>query len=139
MRIYLLSDNRGFTLIEALVAVAILTISIAVVLQQFSGAMNQNYKAARIAHEMLVQKEISNRLKTKNPYELSPEKGKIAGINYEIHIKAISPFSDVNGLKHGQRIRWEAALYEITIVIWDSNGRKRKSMVINRVGWKLKR
>jgi len=141
MHILLSGDKAecGFTLIEALVAIAILAISIGVVLQQFSAVMNQNFKTGRIARDIFVQTEIVNRLKTVNPVEMSPSTGMIAGIGYEVHVKRLTSFENVTGLKSLSRIKWQVALFQITVDLLHETGEKRKSMVIKRVGWKKNR
>ncbi|MDO9105613.1 MAG: type II secretion system protein [Methylovulum sp.] len=73
----------GFTLIEVLIASAIVGAAMGLLLQLFTSATVRMHKAAGHAHIMLAQKQIHAALQTLNPSLLNHGGGVAEGITYQ--------------------------------------------------------
>ena len=70
-----LSSQRGFTLLEVLIAVMILGLSITAILQQFSVALRAGKKSHDVTHAMLHAKEKIEALKVEKDLSESSDTG----------------------------------------------------------------
>lgn len=72
----------GFTLVEVLVASAIVISAIGVILQLFSAGLTGIHKAGTTQHLILVQRQLYQSLDIIDFSSLSEQSGVIAGVNY---------------------------------------------------------
>jgi len=127
-------QQGGFTLVEVLIASAIIMASLGVLLQLFGSGLSQTKKAGRTAHYISAQRTIERQLMDINPALQKDGKGNVEGIVYRWHAVRIEPF----------RVFYDRdimpnrlfALFRITVEL-DAWG-KSKQMVISRLGWKNK-
>lgn len=75
--------QSGFTLIEVLIASAIVGAAMGLLLQLFTSATERMHKAASHAHIILAQKQIHAALQTINPKTVSRGAGTAEGISYQ--------------------------------------------------------
>lgn len=81
--------QRGFTLVEVLVATAILIASMGVILQLFNAGLNGMHRAGRAQHQLLAQRHIFNALQLVNPSADTQRSGEIIGFKYEWDVERI--------------------------------------------------
>ena len=113
MKVKLQGRSRGFTLLEMMVAVAILAVASAAVFFSNSEALQAQVRleeqtiaqwalANQVAYYRLGQEMDSGALHTMANATLSPQRVNIGG--YDLEVSAIVLPSDITGVQH---IRWE--------------------------------
>ncbi|MDQ6976069.1 MAG: prepilin-type N-terminal cleavage/methylation domain-containing protein [Mariprofundaceae bacterium] len=98
--------DAGFTLIEVLVASAIVIATIMTVFQMFSSGLWNMKRAGRVAHLMLVEKQLITELKITKLQTVAEDRGEIEGISF--HWKATE--KDRRSTGSGVFIRYDIAI-----------------------------
>lgn len=75
--------QRGFTLIEVLIASAIVGAAIGLLLQLFASATERVHKAASHAHIILAQKQIYQDIQNINPHIVRQGRGEAEAVKYQ--------------------------------------------------------
>jgi len=126
--------QAGFTLIEVLIASAIIMASLGVLLQLFGAGLSQTKKAGRIAHYLSAQRSVERQLLDINPALQKEGEGKAEGISYRWHAVKIEPFRSFYDPESAPGRLF--ALFLITVEL-DVDG-KSKQMEISQLGWKIR-
>ena len=82
MNDYKKQTESGFTLIEVLVASAIVIASIGVLLQLFASGLDRMHRSGTVAHRILLERQIVSELKSVNPAQQNSGKGSAEGWHY---------------------------------------------------------
>jgi len=127
------NKETGFTLIEVLVASAILMISIAVLMQLFSASFGQTQKAGQVAHLLIAEHVIVHELERVNPALQSKGEGVAEGLSYSWSAKLQQPFRKVPKLEG--LMQREVALYRLTVNIIDLRKHKQQ-LTMDLLGWR---
>ena len=78
-----MKKQQGFTLIEVLVASAILIASMGVILQLFNAGLSGMHRAGHAQHQLLAQRHIYTALQLVNPSTDTARTGEIIGFQYQ--------------------------------------------------------
>src|SRR5690606_9238010 len=78
-----MKKQQGFTLIEVLVASAILIASMGVILQLFNAGLSSMHRAGHAQHQLLAQRHIYTALQLVNPSTDTARTGEIIGFQYQ--------------------------------------------------------
>jgi prepilin-type N-terminal cleavage/methylation domain-containing protein len=125
----------GFTLIEVLIASAIMTTSMGVLLQLFSSSISRMIRAGEIAHNLLIEQQIMQELAILNPVQKNQGDSVIAGkkMHWQATLKKEPQTMPLTQGEFGTEKF--AGLYEITVSFNDANG-KPLSLHWEQLGWK---
>jgi len=126
--------QSGFTLIEVLIASAIIMASLGVLLQLFGSGLSQTKKAGQAAHNLSVQRTIERQFLDINPALQQEGEGKAGGVGYRWHAVKIEPFRLFYDSEPGQNRLF--ALFLITVRF--EIGNTKKQFHISQLGWKSK-
>ncbi len=126
--------QNGFTLIEVLIASAIIMASLGVLLQLFGAGLSQTKKAGRIAHYLSAQRSVERQLLDINPALQKEGEGKAEGISYRWHAVKIEPFRSFYDPESAPGRLF--ALFRITVELELDVDGKSKQMEISQLGWK---
>ena len=119
----LFSSQRGFTLLEVLIAVMIFGISVTVILQQFSVALRSGSKTQEIVKAVIHAKEKLEELKTKKEFSESTESGSFEdGFEWETRVIPYSYGEDND--EFFENLKYETFSLE-TIITWQVAERQR--------------
>ena len=127
-------DEAGFTLVEVIVALAILSLGLSVVLGVISGSMRQTADAARMADASVLAQSLLAEVGT--DLQIMPEQRSGQFRNgYRWHLK-MQPYGGVK-----EREEWPVGAYQIsTEVEWDEGaGRRSYALTTLRLGPKAVR
>jgi len=117
------SKQDGFTLIEVLIAAAIITATIGVILQLFSSATMRTHKAASHAHLILAQKQIYQRLSALNLTTVSQGNGEIENLKYQWKAQAKTQQYPIHS---NDFLIKKISRYLITVTLQLRNGKKQQ-------------
>lgn len=122
---------KGFTLIEVLIASAILTMSIGALLQLFSGSINRVFNASEHAQKLLIEQQIMQEIAVLNPAEITHG----SGHKYYWEAKLIKELKVMPETQGEDKVIKYAGLYEIKAHVIDIDN---KVSQINwaQLGWK---
>jgi len=129
------ASQRGFTLIEVLIAAAIAVASMGLLLQLFGSGLDRLNRVSLNAHRIIAEKEIINRLSTINPAQTSTGKGVVEGLEYSWEAKQLKPYKPVSPVWGETLYPRYVALYQINIELLREDG-YRYYLEITRLGWK---
>ncbi len=129
------ASQRGFTLIEVLIASAIAIASMGLLLQLFGSGLDRLNRVSLSAHRIVAEKEIINRLSTINPALSSKGKGVVEGLKYSWKVKQLKPYQHVSPTLGEIPYPRYVALYQINIELIRQDGYKSQ-LEITRLGWK---
>jgi len=90
-----MKKESGFTLVEVLIASAIIMASIGVLMQLFASSLGQSKKAGEVAHLLIAQRVIVHTLERVNPALQAQGKGMAEGLTYQWHAVVHEPFRPV--------------------------------------------
>jgi general secretion pathway protein I len=82
---------KGFTLIEMVVAFAILGLSLSVLYASFQGALSRSLHDSRSSEATLVARSLLARGGTEWPLSKGTVRGESHGFNYEVAVQLVSP------------------------------------------------
>lgn len=116
-------NQRGFTLIEVLVASTIVIMSIGTLLQLFSAGLNQNHKVGQLAHLLSAQRTITARLEQINLAKQQTGDGIAQGLNYQWKAKIDKPYRSIGG-QDENKLTQKIALQTIFVQIEKPRGGK---------------
>jgi len=127
--------QQGFTLIEVLVASAIVIMSLGTLLQLFSSGLKQNQKVGELAHILSAQRTIIARIEHINPTQQKKGQGSAQGLNYQWRAKLTEPYV----LIHEEETYFprEIALHTIDVQITKPLG-GTYPFSFQRLGWRNK-
>ena len=128
------ASSRGFTLLEVLVASAIVVSTIGIIIQLFGASMNQMDRVEFNAKLIVVQREVGHRLRYVNPLTESSGRGVASGWPYEwqaSQTRELRPVSTDLGEPVFDR---SVALFRIDIEVTPED-RAPVSWSIDRLGW----
>lgn len=119
------SSENGFTLLEIMVALAILSLGIVTVLELFSGSLNMGVKASRHTQAALYAQNIMDRVFAQTTIEDGEERGEFPdGYTWVARVQEIRPDDDSSRLQPNQPNQLDFFhLKEIEVrIIWDEYG-----------------
>jgi len=122
----------GFTLVEVLVASAIIMITIGVLMQLFASGLGQNKKAGQMAHLLIAERVIVHILEGVNPSVQNTGEGVAEDIHYQWDAVVGEPFVavfDPEGFT-----KRKIALFTITVYLETISG-KKYSFQYEKLGW----
>jgi len=128
------SRQQGFTLVEVLIASAIVIASMGVLLQLFAAGLHQSRKAALVAHLMSVQRTIVRQFDEINPAQQTQGSGRLEGVSFHWRAQAAGPFHPFHERDVAANKRFAPYRIELDMNI---AGRSRKTEFV-RLGWKVK-
>jgi prepilin-type N-terminal cleavage/methylation domain-containing protein len=131
MQLTLKLKQRGFTLIEVLIALAIVGASMAVLWQLFASANGRVHQAADRAQLILAEKQLYQQIVTHNPRLETAAYGDIETWAYQWHSEKIS--ADYSIFSEDRRIK-VIALYRINLQLRSVRGRLY-SLQWTQLGW----
>jgi general secretion pathway protein I len=82
---------KGFTLIEMVVAFAILGLSLSVLYASFQGALSRSLHDSRSSEATLVARSLLARSGIEWPFSQGTVRGESHGFNYEVAVQLVSP------------------------------------------------
>jgi len=129
------SNEAGFTLIEVLIASAILMASIGVLIQLFGSGLDRVNRSGKAAHLLLAQKQIVVQLTDLNFAEISAGKGNVEGFQYTWKTTILEGFVMPEQIA---RAMTAYALFTVTVTI-SMPGSRNYIFDIKRLGWKYVR
>jgi len=128
-------DNHesGFTLIEVLVASAIIMASIGVLMQLFASGLDRTQRAGKMAHLLTAQRVIVHELEVTNPAIQKSGKGVAEGLSYHWKASVSEPMRYVYDAD-GEHYR-QVGLFEIQVTVMSVSGKSRV-FFFDQIGWK---
>ncbi|MCF7980433.1 MAG: prepilin-type N-terminal cleavage/methylation domain-containing protein [Pseudomonadales bacterium] len=130
-----ISRNTGFTLIEVLIASAIVMGSIGLLLSLFGSSLDRMQRVGEQAHIIIAEKEIINRLSVINPAKQQKGEGKFGDWAYQWSAHPITSFKHVSDYLGEIPYPRYLALFAIDIEIIRPE-RKTINLRIHRLGWR---
>lgn len=124
--------QAGFTLIEVLVASAILIAVIGTVLQLFSSGLDRMVRASRHARLIVAERQIADALRFENPAVKPEGEGRVEGLRYRWRARPVTSFRPV--LSGGETTSRKAALFDVAVRIALPDG--ERAFHLRRVGWR---
>ena len=128
--------QQGFTLIEVLVASAIVIMSIGTILQLFSVGLDQNQRVAQLAHLLTAQRTITAELEQINPAQQQKGQGVTAALSYQWEAKIVLPYKNI--YEEESFFPQELALYNINVQI-EKPRDGRYQFNLQQIGWRSKK
>jgi len=126
-------EELGFTLVEVLIASAIVMLSMGVLLQLFGSGLDRIQRAGQTAHLLTVQRVIMHTFESINPAIQSEGKAESEGLSYTWKASLREPFRPLRGSE--AYIKREIALFTISISVKTMRG-KEYSFNFDQLGWR---
>lgn len=126
-------SEAGFTLIEVLVASAIVITSMGVLMQLFGSGLDRLYRAGEHARIILAERQIVNALSRLNPASAAQGEGDIEGLHYRWKARPASPFLTM--YDSTDTLRRQVAMYDVQVVV-ERPADGEVTFVLKRMGWK---
>jgi len=127
------AGEQGFTLIEVLVASAIIMASIGILMQLFASGLDRTRRAGQLAHLLSAQRTIAHQLEMVNPATQKRGKGVAEGIHYHWQADMLAPFAPIYDPEDLSRRQLGLFLLRVTMQ-YGSN--KQSEFDMKRLGWK---
>ncbi|MEQ1527909.1 MAG: prepilin-type N-terminal cleavage/methylation domain-containing protein [Methylococcales bacterium] len=127
--------SAGFTLIEVLIASAIMTASMGVLLQLFSSSINRMHRAGEIARDQLIEQQILQELAVLNPAEKNQGDLVIEGQEYHWQATLKNKLQIMTETQGEFGVEKSAGLYEISVSGNDPDD-SSLNMHWDQLGWK---
>ena len=128
-----MNKESGFTLIEVLVASAIIMVSIGILMQLFASSLGENKRAGQVSHSLIAERAIIRTLEGVNPALQTQGKGVSEGLSYRWHAVIHEPFLpifDPEGFS-GRKV----ALFTMIVDVHTMRG-KKYHFNFEQLGWK---
>ena len=126
------SHESGFTLIEVLVASAIIMASIGVLMQLFASGLDRTHRAGKVAHFLVAQRVIVHELEMINPAMQKQGKGIAEGMPYQW---SVVPGETMKAMYNPDgELERQVGLFEIQVTINAGSGKKR-FFTFELIGW----
>jgi len=125
--------ESGFTLIEVLVASAIIMASIGVLMQLFASGLDRTQRAGQVAHLLTAQRTIAHELEMLNPAVQKQGEGVAEGIHYrwKVYREAVmKTVYDPDG-----KLSRQLGLFEVQVTMQHKRGKSR-DFTLHLIGWK---
>jgi len=126
------SYESGFTLIEVLVASAIIMASIGVLMQLFASGLDRTQRAGQVAHMLMAQRAIVHQLEMVNPADQKGGEGVAEGIHYRWKAKTLAPVVPMYDSDH--RPWRQLGLFSLHVIMEHGSG-KHREFNMKLVGW----
>jgi len=124
--------ESGFTLIEVLVASAIIMASIGVLMQLFASGLDRTQRAGRVAHMLVAQRAIVHQLAMVNPADQKGGEGVAEGIHYRWEAKTLAPLVPMYDSDHKP---WrQFGLFSLHVIMEYGSG-KQRDFNMKLIGW----
>jgi len=127
------TNASGFTLIEVLVASAILMMSLGILLQLFASALDREHRVGETAHLLTAQRLIIHTIEGINPAINPNGKGIAEGLHYHWNAVVMEPFKKIQSPQGS--IQRELALFSVKIGIVDARGKQHRFNATH-LGWR---
>jgi len=130
----LCKGEAGFTLVEVIVALAILALGLSVLLGSISGSLRQTANATRMAEAGALAQSLLAEVGTDLPIKSEERSGEFPN-GYRWHLKML-PYGGVN-----EREEWPVGAYQISTEVEWEDGANRRSYALTtlRLGPKVVR
>ncbi len=129
------SRERGFTLLEVLVASAILIASMGLLLQLFGSGLDRMHRVGEHAKLIMAEKEIYHRLSTLNPATATQGKGEVFGWPYNWTARQVEPYRIISEGLGEQTFPRYVALYALDVSL-ERPERPNLGLEYLRLGWR---
>lgn len=126
--------QQGFTLIEVLVASAILVAALGVIMQLFGSGIDRLTRLSDASQLLVAEKEIYSRLNVINFAQQNEGEGTVAGMQYSWRAEQSEPFRPVSPYLVESDLR-SVALFRVEISI-ERPGRDDAQWVLQGLGWR---
>ena len=126
-------EELGFTLVEVLIASAIVMLSMGVLLQLFGSGLDRIQRAGQTAHLVTAQRVIMHTFESINPAIQSEGEAEAEGLSYSWKAELREPFKPMRGSE--EYIKREIALFTISISVKTMRG-KEYSFNFDQLGWR---
>lgn len=125
--------SRGFTIIEVLVALALIAVSFATIMQLFSKSMSDFSRVGRASQAVLLERQLVQRFRHFNPAEQKSGAGELGGVAYTWSVSLQEPMLAVRMPEDDvqQKATFGVGLYRIRVLL---TGRETP-LELTRVGW----
>jgi len=131
-----MKSQRGFTLIEVLVASAIVIMSIGTLLQLFTSGLYANQRIGEHAHLLTAQRTIAAQFDQTNPAQHQKGEGIAESLNYHWQVKRIEPYQTIYEAEND--FPREIALFLIRVSLRKPRGGSYE-FEIQQIGWRDKK
>ncbi|HLY59101.1 MAG TPA: type II secretion system protein [Stellaceae bacterium] len=112
-------SERGFTLLEVLVAFAILLLAVGVLLPLFSGTLDQSARSEEEARAASIARSLLERVGTELPLADGTLSGETEGYGWRLAIEPLGSSDD--------RASWAEAAHRVDVTVeWRAAGRVRR-------------
>jgi len=128
-------SHKGFTLIEVLVASAIVVAAMGLLLNLFASGLDRLHRVSRYSEFIVSQKEINNRLSTLNPALEQSGQGHVSGLLFSWRTSQLSAFQTVSDVLGEENTLRKVALFKIDVTLEAEQSAKREWSLV-RIGWR---
>jgi|LWDU01.1.fsa_nt_gi prepilin-type N-terminal cleavage/methylation domain-containing protein len=131
-----MNKQSGFTLVEVLVASAIVIMSMGTLLQLFSSGLDRNYRVAEQAQLLVAQRSLVAMMDQVNPAAQKEGKGEIESLEYRWQATQSKPYQTI--YEQESHFPRELALFNIEIQINKPRG-DVYTFNLQQLGWRNKK
>jgi len=128
-------SHKGFTLIEVLVASAIVVAAMGLLLNLFASGLDRLHRVSLHSELIVSQKEINNRLSTLNPALEQSGQGDVSGLLFSWRTSQLSAFHAVSDVLGEENTLRKVALFKIDVTLETERSAKREWSLV-RIGWR---
>lgn len=115
------NQSRGMTLIEVLVAFVLLSVTLAVILQIFTGGMRNARLADSYSRAVFLAESKLSTVGVERPLLAGDETGQIVGMQWHLNVRPANDDESVD------RFALSSRLYKVTVrVAWSEDGLDRQ-------------
>jgi general secretion pathway protein I len=115
--------EAGFTLVEVIVALAMLSIGLGILLGLISSSLRQTANAERMAQASMLAQSLMDRVGTEWPVITAERDGQLPN-GYRWHLKML-PYGDA-----GERDEWPVGLYTVSTEVQWEEGKERRAFAL---------
>ena len=118
------ADRRaGFTLLEVIVALAVLSLSLTLILRTLSGGFHHQQRAATLANTTAIAQSLLARIGGDLPLNAGRQSGSLPnGFRWEIQVV---PYGD-----GADRQAWPVAAYSVTVRVFEREGAEKEAFAL---------
>jgi prepilin-type N-terminal cleavage/methylation domain-containing protein len=125
-------NASGFTLVEVLVAMAIVALGFSALFELQSQGFRSLIKSGRVAKQILVEKQIVQHITLLNPADKPQGEDTVMDVSYSWQARQIIAPAQVRD--PAEFAKRKVALFEIVIKMRDANGRQSQ-LTLQQIGW----